>query len=260
MWKIYDQLISQIPEYLKVSEVIVGTKWSMVRTSENVGVAMSINETTTPSILKHSFAKLALKDLAVLIKSWDFHEASIGLAAINAYYNSKEQITNNIIKQSPQTNWHISYEDEDIFDLYSETINGKKVAVIGHFPNLEQRIAVNNHLSILERNPQKGDYPDTACEYILPEQDYVFITGSAFVNKTMPRLLQLSKNAKIILVGPSVPIASLLFDYGVLELGGFIATNHSLCKNVVSDENTNPIFVSGKRVRLYKKMEKERTV
>ena len=34
-----------------------------------------------------------------------------------------------------------------------------------------------------------------ASEYLLPEMDFGFITGSAFVNKTMPRLLELIKNA-----------------------------------------------------------------
>ena len=32
-------------------------------------------------------------------------------------------------------------------------------------------------LVVLERKPAKDDLPDTACEYILPDQDFVFITG-----------------------------------------------------------------------------------
>ena len=33
------------------------------------------------------------------------------------------------------------------------------------------------------------DFLDSACEYILPEQDFVFITGMTLTNKTLPRLL-----------------------------------------------------------------------
>lgn len=44
----------------------------------------------------------------------------------------------------------------------------------------------------------------TVCEYI-PEQAYVFMTGVTLINKTMPRLLQLSCGAKVILIGPQRP-------------------------------------------------------
>ena len=81
-----------------------------------------------------------------------------------------------------------------------EEMEGKKVAVIGHFPGMEVgRRACG--LTVLERNPQEGDLPDFAAEYVLPEQDYVFITGTALTNKTMPRLLELSEHATVGLVG-----------------------------------------------------------
>ena len=38
-------------------------------------------------------------------------------------------------------------------------------------------------LNILERNLFEGDYPDSACEYLLPDMDYVFISGSASSTK-----------------------------------------------------------------------------
>lgn len=241
MWEIYDGLISKIPDSIVVDEVIVGTSWTMVRSGINIGVAMTVNETTAPSAMKTSVIDVPLKEIASLVKSWNFIEASIGLAAINAYYNSMEF----------KSQW--CENNEDIFDVCSETIKGKKVAVIGHFPNIEQRLAGNNQLTILERRPKKGDYPDTACEYLLPQQDYVFITGSAFINKTMPRLLELSRNAKVILVGPSVPLTSQLFNYEVFELSGFTVTNPALCRKVISAGNTTPLFVSGDRVCIYNK-------
>ena len=38
--------------------------------------------------------------------------------------------------------------------------------------------------------------PDPACEYILSEQDVVIMTATTLINKTMPRLLALSRNAR----------------------------------------------------------------
>jgi uncharacterized protein (DUF4213/DUF364 family) len=65
-----------------------------------------------------------------------------------------------------------------------EKLRGKRVAVIGHFRDLE-RIAAVCHLSILERRPEPGDLPDTACEFVLPEQEVVIMTATTLINKTL---------------------------------------------------------------------------
>jgi uncharacterized protein (DUF4213/DUF364 family) len=67
--------------------------------------------------------------------------------------------------------------------------------------------------------------PDPACEYVLPEQDFVFITATTLTNKTMPRLLQLSRKASVFLVGPSTPFAPLLFNHGIDTLAGTVVLN-----------------------------------
>ena len=64
-----------------------------------------------------------------------------------------------------------------------------------------------------------GDYPDSACEYLLPEMDFTIITGSAFINKTLPRLLQLSRHA--VILWPSTPMSRSILDYGAKELSGY---------------------------------------
>ena len=84
----------------------------------------------------------------------------------------------------------------------------------------------------------------------MEDADYVFITGSAFINKTMPRLLKLSENAKVILVGPSVPIDVSLFSYGVFELSSFVVRNQKLCMESIATGNLYPLFLSGNRISL----------
>ncbi len=105
-----------------------------------------------------------------------------------------------------------------------DQIAGKKVAVIGHFPGLEKARDCCD-LTILEREPEAGDLPDFAAEYVLPQQDCVFITGSTLTNKTLPRLLELSAGATVALVGPSVPLVPWWFDSGVDLLAGTVVTN-----------------------------------
>ena len=77
----------------------------------------------------------------------------------------------------------------------------------------------------LERSPQEGDYPDSACDLILPQCDLVLITGSSLTNKTLPHLLELCKNATVILTGPSVPLCPALLEFGIDRIAGMAITD-----------------------------------
>jgi len=45
--------------------------------------------------------------------------------------------------------------------------------------------------------------------------DVVGITGTSFINHTVERLLELSKNSFTVILGPTTPLSPVLFDYGV---------------------------------------------
>ncbi len=67
--------------------------------------------------------------------------------------------------------------------------------VVGHFPYVE-RIARERGgiLTVLERNCTDAlDIPGPACEYLVPEQDFPFMTGVALANKTATCLLELAR-------------------------------------------------------------------
>lgn len=217
MWEIYDELISEIPEDLTVLECLVGLHWTLVRTERGIGAAMTVKggrqEPDLPGI-----AGMPVKKLAGYVKSWNMVQASIGQAAINSFYNTPDRVEAMMGRPFAKTE---DPNENNAFKQFLPEITGRNVAVIGHFPNIDSLGDICN-LSILERNPQGDDYPDPACEYILPHQDYVFITGTAFTNKTMPRLLELSKDARVIVVGPSTPITPILFKYGVDAIAGMV--------------------------------------
>ena len=97
--------------------------------------------------------------------------------------------------------------------------------VVGHFPGLERTLRDVADLYVFERVQRPGDYPDSAFEYLAPDLDAVFITASALVNKTMPRLLELASGLDTIIVGPSTPMTPTLFDAGATTLSGFIPTD-----------------------------------
>lgn len=214
MWEIYDALINGIPDELKTDEIICGYPHTYVRSGEGSGIAgIRLVETRMPMFTKDLLG-LPLREVATCIKSWNFIEASVGLAAINAYYNNPQVARKNGVEFSEAK--RVEDRMNDPFIMSQNEVRGKKVAVIGHFPYLNRLMEPICDLAIIEADPGEGDYPMSASEYILPECDYVYITSSCLVDKTLPRLLELSGNAKrVTLVSPGTPLAPQLFDFGL---------------------------------------------
>ena len=79
-----------------------------------------------------------------------------------------------------------------VFAHFRPRLAGQRVVVIGHYPGLE-RLWQDQPYQCLERQQQEGDLPDCAAEYLLPEADWVFVSASSIANKTLPRLLELSR-------------------------------------------------------------------
>ncbi|WP_102275566.1 DUF364 domain-containing protein [Cytobacillus massiliigabonensis] len=214
MWKLYDWLIEEVMDGTVAEEVVVGQVWT-VTISNTTGLAMSSPLLTTRHFVPGTCQGKTIKELSRSIKSWDFLEAAIGLSAINSILNSREtmiSMVNNGFHQLPSGS---------VFDVLKDEIKGKKVAGIGHFPKVDELSKLCN-LTVLERKPLNEDFPDPAAEYLLPEQDIVFITSSTLINKTAPRLLELSKNSLTIMLGPSTPLSPVLFEMGVDIISGLI--------------------------------------
>ena len=249
MWDIYNDLIDSIPDNLTVQDCMSGLHWTLVKSDLGTGMAMTVNGGQEIGDEYRQLVGMPLKELAGYVKSWNFPDASLGMAAINSALNTPHQVSvlaNQAFKITENS------EENNAFSTFSPYIKDKKVAVIGHFPNIEH-LQEFCQLSILERMPQKGDYPDPACEYLLPEQEVVFITGAAFINKTMPRLLTLAKDAQIILVGPSVPISTALFDHGVDVISSSVVLNEELVWRAVKQGGRTKIFKAGAQMISIKK-------
>jgi uncharacterized protein (DUF4213/DUF364 family) len=67
----------------------------------------------------------------------------------------------------------------------------------------------------------------------------VIITGSASINKTMPRLLELSKNAEIILTGPTVTCCPELLALGINRLSGRVVTESDAMLKAIVEKRTS---------------------
>ena len=244
-FELYDTLIAGIPPALSVRRFGCGAIWSYVESSEGgVGLAMTINATSFPP-RRWDYDGMPLRELAELSKSWNFVEAALGVAAINAYYNALPRVRALGARfPTPGT------DEQDAFFSMAGEIAGKRIATIGSFPKLSRAFSGAFDLSVIEKDPAPGEYPDSAAEFLLPQQDLIFITGSSLVNKTLPRLLELSRGAQVILLGPTVPLTPLFFDRGVDCLAGYVATDAERCRKIAACGNAISLRKAGERVRL----------
>ena len=251
MWEVYDALIDGIPEELTAQTVICGSWLSIVVNELGAGLGPSLDSETRLPSYSGSLTGAPVKRLAELIKSWNFREASIGLAAINSYYNSPASV----IGQGISCSGSQFAEDRmnDPFITSQNLVRGKKVAVLGHFPYLETFFEPVCDLKIIEWEPEEGDYPFSAVEYILPESDLVFMSSRSLVDKTFPRLLELSKNAAHrVLVGPTTPLALPLLEAGLDDLSGFVIKDTDKALRIAAGAENAKIYTSGQKVSLKK--------
>ncbi|MGN0060135.1 MAG: Rossmann-like domain-containing protein [Coriobacteriales bacterium] len=237
-WALYDEMIDGIPEDVLVKDYGLGVAWSYLEAECGMGVAYTARQggrRTTADDLRG----VPLKTVAALSKSWCFEEATLGVAALNAWYSNPERLARYGIEVEYEKRCEGEPEGPrlgkklDAFQIYRPQIEAKgnaKVVVVGHFPHVVD-IAEYAQLTVLERACRdEWDTPDPACEYVMPEADYAFITGVTIINKTAPRLLELCRDAHTIMCGPSVIMAPALFARDVECMAGSIVTDPEATK------------------------------
>lgn len=214
-----DDIIKSV-EDAKVKDVCIGLHWCAVQ-SRRCGLAMTIHPSYHKCLITGcgELTKKSALELAGYANSWNLTEASVGVAAINSLIDPIGERAN-------------------IFDFIRGKFSNRnnKIAMIGHFPDRDvDPLREIGDVSIIEKNPQSGDFPDTAAEYLLPKSDVVLITGTALINKSMERLLYLSKNAFTVVLGPTTPMSDVFFDYGADAIGGVVVKNPERVLRKVSE-------------------------
>ena len=211
---VIDSLLASLPlTPIPVRDVVAGVRWTAV-TSRGCGLAASLGFGSDGVIHTLPDAgqlhQKSAQELAQGMNAGNLLEASIGLAA---YASTLEVPEDRII-------------DLNAFDLLAHLGGGKKVVMVGHFPQaewLQQRVG---SLEVLEKRPRPGDYPAEAAPDLIPAADLVAITGMTILNHTMDDLLALCPpQAQVVVLGPSVPLSPVLFDLGVDFIAGSLVTD-----------------------------------
>ena len=203
---ILDSLLSSLSEDRMVREVHTCVFWTAVL-SKHCGLASTFHEphpSHRPVKDAGSLTELSALELAEYARSDNVLEASIGMAAINSLIDIDDA----------------RCIEENAFDVLARKGKGKNIAVVGHFPWIPKLRRIAKTLWVVEQRPQEGDLPPEAAEEVLAQADAVGITGTSFENHTIDRLLNLSRNSFIVMLGPTTPLSPVLFDYGVDILAG----------------------------------------
>ncbi|RLP07175.1 Rossmann-like domain-containing protein [Propionibacterium australiense] len=215
-WHLYEQLIAGVPAGITVTRALVN-RWTVVGTdAATMGVAMTCHG--GPRLPEPMIIGAELREVAALVTSWDLRLASLGTAALNAWYAQPARL-----EGMPGLVWD---EQADCAARLVPSLASRPSAVVGHFPFTEQ---LTERTIVLERRPRGDDLPDPACEYELPGREFVAITGSALTNKTLPRLLELCSGARVHLVGPSTPPAIGVYPACVREFDGTVVVDPDRC-------------------------------
>ena len=242
-WRLYDLLLERIPSESRVAEIIVGMSWTLCR-SAGWGLAMSPSTPIRTLAWPGTLSGRSVRELAGWLRSWDPYEATIAMAAANSVLNAESALAASAIPLFPRSCPNLA-----VFEHFAARLAGRRVVVIGHYPGLEA-LDLGCDLSVLERRPVAGDLPDPAAEYLLPRADWVFLTATSIVNKTFPRLAELSGEASLVLMGPTVPWLEALSEFGVDYLAGVHTEDGEGLRATVAEGGGTRIFETGAGYRV----------
>jgi len=209
--KIINDLLITLDYGAPVRDIRLGPFWTAVLT-RNCGLpstphAPDHHRSDFPAPVKdagHLMGQSAL-GMARMAHSDSELEAAIGIATINSLIEVEEA----------------RCIDLNAADLIEEQGRDKRVAIVGHFPFVERLRQTVKELWVIEQHPRESDLAESEAQNTIPKADVVAITGSAFVNHTIEDLLKLCEpKAFVIVLGPSTPLSSILFDYGIDVISG----------------------------------------
>jgi len=222
--KILDHVISTLDLNISVRDIRQGVFHTGVL-SRHCGLAATLPKDAfrqKPPMVKEPGHLLdrTPEELVRMAYSESILEASIGMAAVNSLLDIDEN----------------SCIELNAADLILEKGEGKRVAIVGHFPFLARVRKKAKEFWVIEKNPEEGDFREADADHLIPRADVVGVTGSAFTNHTIEHLLALcGAGAYVVVLGDTTPLSPVLFDYGVNAVSGTMVVDPTLALRCVSE-------------------------
>jgi uncharacterized protein (DUF4213/DUF364 family) len=209
---ITEVLLGDLREDAPVRQVLMGAFWTaVVLDTEPVrcGLASTLRGETNhqgpPVPEAGNLLDYSARELAAWLASPETLQASIGLAAYNALLDVDETTCAQI----------------NASRVILERGTGRRVAIVGHFPFVDEIREAAESCWVLELHPRPGDVSADRADELLPQADVVALTSTSLINHTFEELIHLCRaESFVIMLGPSTPLSPVLFDFGVEVLSG----------------------------------------
>jgi uncharacterized protein (DUF4213/DUF364 family) len=240
---ILDHLLASLPPDEAVRDVCIGLHWVLVTLDDGrCGMASTLpfnahrphgHERVENAGALHTLSAHALAGLA---RSKIGPEASVGWATINA-----------LMVPAEEREW----VDLNARDWLRKHGQGRRVALVGHFPFVGELRQALETFWVLELEPGPRDLPASAAPEVFPQADVVALSSMTLINGTFDGLAALWRpDARVMLVGPSTPLAPLLFDAGIDVLAGTLVVDPDSVRRGVSQGASYQQIVGTRRVAL----------
>ncbi|NOT10295.1 MAG: DUF364 domain-containing protein [Methylococcaceae bacterium] len=240
--RIYELLLDYASNNTSIDQINIGLVWTVCK-AQGLGLAMSPGVPTRTLPWSGTLAGKTVSELAGWVTDWEPYKATVAMAAINSSLNRYELPAGITLLPTPDN------ANLVVFEHFLPRLYGKKVAIVGRYPGIERYTELLD-LSILERQPVHHDFPDPACEFILPDADWVFLTASSITNKTFPRLAELAQHATTVLMGPTVPWLPELHNFAIDYLAGIEVVDPEKLYQTVAEGGGVRIFDNAVRFRI----------
>jgi len=243
--QIYELLLDYGNSQTLVKEILIGLTWTLCQ-GEGIGLAMSPAIPTRTLSWSGTLVNKNIAELVPWLTSWQPYEATVAMAAINSVINPRSPLLEKAQILPSKGDKNLA-----VFEYFLPLIQGQKVTVIGRYPGLSN-YEKEFDLKVIERQAIAEDFPDPAAEFLLPQSDWVFLTATSIINKTFPRLVELSQNAKLVLMGPTVPWLNELGEMGIDYLAGVAITHPEKLRQTIAEGGGRRIFETGVEYHLLK--------
>jgi hypothetical protein len=207
-----EALLDDLDADTPVRQVMMGAFWTAVVLDTNpvrCGLASTLRGETDhqgpPVPEAGGLLDYSARDLAEWLRSPKTLEASIGLATYNALLQVDEAAA--LLEDA--------CAEVNASQVIRERGAGHRVAIVGHFPFVDDVRLVAKACWVLELRPRPGDLPAERADEILPQADVVALTSTSLINHTFDELIRLCRpDSLVVLLGPSTPLSPVLLDSG----------------------------------------------
>ena len=215
-------LADSVTDQTASDEVLVGLNWTMVRAGSRAGIARSPERGTQGARTVRQGEPIAGRPLAALaqwICSVDPLRRSIGLAAINAFWNRLDG-------PGATGDWGFAGFKPP----------GEGLVIVGGFRAALKRLPAAR---VIEREPKGNDIPIAEAGPALANAQAVAVTAQTLMNGSLEPLLPriVTANHRL-LVGPSAPVTPVVLDAGLTRVSGLAITDPDAAASFIKETGT----------------------